>query len=97
MYTLAFELSIDSPTFHFSGRELFLSDSSLFVDDAEAYEEYQREEERDDSEKKVLVPFLFLRWLQLLLYVHGQRESICFKHDVLPLFYPFKQDDTGGG
>lgn len=28
-----------------SGRELFLSDSSWFVDDAEAYEKYQREEE----------------------------------------------------
>ncbi|XP_075475226.1 zinc finger CCCH domain-containing protein 11-like isoform X1 [Primulina tabacum] len=27
-----------------SGRELFLSDSSLFVDDAEAYDKYQREE-----------------------------------------------------
>ncbi|KAJ7972461.1 zinc finger CCCH domain-containing protein 11-like [Quillaja saponaria] len=30
-----------------SGRELFLSDSSLFVDDAEAYEKYQREQESD--------------------------------------------------
>ncbi|KAK6126042.1 hypothetical protein DH2020_040156 [Rehmannia glutinosa] len=28
-----------------SGRELFLSDASLFVDDAEAYDQYQREEE----------------------------------------------------
>ncbi|CAK9155112.1 unnamed protein product [Ilex paraguariensis] len=36
-----------------SGRELFLSDSSLFVDDAEAYEKYQREEESDVTEKKV--------------------------------------------
>ncbi|KAJ4979830.1 hypothetical protein NE237_010610 [Protea cynaroides] len=36
-----------------SGRELFLSDSSLFVDDAEAYEKYQREEESDASEQKV--------------------------------------------
>lgn len=35
-----------------SGRELFLSDSSLFVDDAEAYDKYQREEE-PDSEQKV--------------------------------------------
>ncbi|KAF5959497.1 hypothetical protein HYC85_000706 [Camellia sinensis] len=35
-----------------SGRELFLSDSSLFVDDAEAYEKYQREEP-DVSEQKV--------------------------------------------
>lgn len=36
-----------------SGRELFLSDSSLFVDDVEAYEKYQREEEFDSAEKKV--------------------------------------------
>ncbi|KAK9169036.1 hypothetical protein Syun_001176 [Stephania yunnanensis] len=34
-----------------SGRELFLSDASLFVDDAEAYEKYQREEEPDVSQK----------------------------------------------
>ncbi|ERM95716.1 zinc finger CCCH domain-containing protein 11 [Amborella trichopoda] len=36
-----------------SGRELFLSDASLFVDDAEAYEKYQREEVSDVSEPKV--------------------------------------------
>ncbi|XP_057476536.1 zinc finger CCCH domain-containing protein 11-like [Actinidia eriantha] len=36
-----------------SGRELFLSDSSLFVDDAEAYEKYQREAEPDATEQKV--------------------------------------------
>ncbi|KAE8731058.1 Zinc finger CCCH domain-containing protein 21 [Hibiscus syriacus] len=35
-----------------SGRELFLSDASLFVDDAEAYEKYQREEESDAPENK---------------------------------------------
>ncbi|KAG5557940.1 hypothetical protein RHGRI_008002 [Rhododendron griersonianum] len=35
-----------------SGRELFLSDSSLFVDDAEAYEKYNREEEPDATEQK---------------------------------------------
>lgn len=34
-----------------SGRELFLSDSSLFVDDAEAYDKYQREE--PDLEQKI--------------------------------------------
>ncbi|MBA0677422.1 hypothetical protein Goari_018832, partial [Gossypium aridum] len=33
-----------------SGRELFMSDASLFVDDAEAYEKYQREEESDAPE-----------------------------------------------
>ncbi|KAG1337971.1 zinc finger CCCH domain-containing protein 11 [Cocos nucifera] len=36
-----------------SGRELFLLDSSVFVDDAEAYEKYQREEESDASKQKV--------------------------------------------
>nr|XP_043612858.1 zinc finger CCCH domain-containing protein 11-like [Erigeron canadensis] len=35
-----------------SGRELFLSDASLFVDDAEAYEKYNREEEPDDTAQK---------------------------------------------
>ncbi|KAL3581465.1 hypothetical protein D5086_015797 [Populus alba] len=35
-----------------SGRELFLSDSSVFVDDAEAYENYQREEELVVTEEK---------------------------------------------
>jgi hypothetical protein len=28
-----------------SGRELFLADASLFVDDAEAFDHYEREEE----------------------------------------------------
>ncbi|KAK1562697.1 hypothetical protein Q3G72_015834 [Acer saccharum] len=36
-----------------SGRELFLSDSSLFVDDAEAYDKYQREEDSNATEHKV--------------------------------------------
>uniref|UniRef100_A0A5B7AL07 ZC3H15/TMA46 family C-terminal domain-containing protein n=1 Tax=Davidia involucrata TaxID=16924 RepID=A0A5B7AL07_DAVIN len=38
-----------------SGRELFLLDSSLFVDDVEAYEKYQREEESDVTEQKLQV------------------------------------------
>ena len=41
-----------------SGRELFLSNASLFVDDAEAYEKYQREPENDETEQNV--SFLFL-------------------------------------
>ncbi|XP_071732406.1 zinc finger CCCH domain-containing protein 11-like isoform X1 [Rutidosis leptorrhynchoides] len=32
-----------------SGRELFLSDASVFVDDLEAYEKYNREEEADNN------------------------------------------------
>ncbi|XP_061351348.1 zinc finger CCCH domain-containing protein 11-like [Gastrolobium bilobum] len=35
-----------------SGRELFLSDASWFVDDAEAYDKYQRETESDDTEQR---------------------------------------------
>ncbi|XP_050224464.1 zinc finger CCCH domain-containing protein 11 [Mercurialis annua] len=38
-----------------SGRELFLSDASIFVDDAEAYEEYQREEQSDAPQEKANV------------------------------------------
>ncbi|KAL5740935.1 hypothetical protein ACOSP7_029804 [Xanthoceras sorbifolium] len=38
-----------------SGRELFLSDSSWFVDDVEAYEKYQREEESNVIEQKANV------------------------------------------
>uniref|UniRef100_A0A803R4N9 C3H1-type domain-containing protein n=1 Tax=Cannabis sativa TaxID=3483 RepID=A0A803R4N9_CANSA len=34
-----------------SGRELFLSDASLFVDDAEAYEKYNREEPNNVEER----------------------------------------------
>ncbi|KAH7553471.1 hypothetical protein JRO89_XS12G0015900 [Xanthoceras sorbifolium] len=44
-----------------SGRELFLSDSSWFVDDVEAYEKYQREEESNVIEQKVdLHSFLYI-------------------------------------
>ncbi len=32
-----------------SGRELFLADASLFVDDAEAFDHYEREEEEIPS------------------------------------------------
>lgn len=35
-----------------SGRQLFLSDASVFVDDAEAYEKYNREEEPDNKKNK---------------------------------------------
>lgn len=43
-----------------SGRELFLSDSSWFVDDidAEAYEKYQKEEETKVAEQKVILLLL---------------------------------------
>jgi hypothetical protein len=34
----------------FSGRELFMADASVFVDDAEAYEVYAREESEANEE-----------------------------------------------
>ncbi|KAK8494986.1 hypothetical protein V6N12_056678 [Hibiscus sabdariffa] len=37
------------------GRELFLSDASLFVDDAEAYEEYRREKPEITEQKVILL------------------------------------------
>lgn len=48
----------DTFLFVFSGRELFLSDASLFVDDAEAYDIYEREEEPDAAEERVISPIL---------------------------------------
>ncbi|PWA92905.1 2-oxoisovalerate dehydrogenase subunit beta, mitochondrial [Artemisia annua] len=36
--------------------KLFLADASLFVDDAEAYEKYHREEEPDNSNQKMVIP-----------------------------------------
>lgn len=41
---------------YFSGRELFLADASVFVDDAEAYEKYQRQEP-EAAEEKVIFSF----------------------------------------
>jgi len=41
-----------------SGRELFMVDASVFVDDAEAYEVYEREEESEANEESVNVPSL---------------------------------------
>ena len=52
-------MSLTQIFFFFSGRELFLSDSSLFVDDAEAYEKYQREAEPDATEQKVIMLVVF--------------------------------------
>ncbi|GJX49569.1 zinc finger CCCH domain-containing protein 11-like protein [Tanacetum coccineum] len=48
-----------------SGRELFLADASLFVDDAEAYEKYHREEEPENSNQKV-VPTSHLKSVKIL-------------------------------
>lgn len=45
----------------YSGRELFLSDASVFVDDAEAYEKYHREEETDKVYSQVPIKHVSLR------------------------------------
>ena len=48
-----------------SGRELFLSDASVFVDDAEAYDKYNREEESDYNRNKVVSTIVFFIHKQL--------------------------------
>jgi hypothetical protein len=51
----------------FSGRELFMADASVFVDDAEAYEVYERDEESEANKQTVkndlpcLIMLLFSR------------------------------------
>ncbi|OMO73469.1 Zinc finger, CCCH-type [Corchorus olitorius] len=50
--SLAAQMAERAKNDRMSGRELFMSDASLFVDDAEAYEKYQREEESDVPENK---------------------------------------------
>ena len=39
-----------------SGRELFMADASVFIDDAEAYEVYEREEESEANKESVNFP-----------------------------------------
>jgi hypothetical protein len=39
-----------------SGRELFMADASVFIDDAEAYEVYERRDESQASEEQVEFP-----------------------------------------
>ncbi|XP_048423464.1 zinc finger CCCH domain-containing protein 21-like [Pyrus x bretschneideri] len=51
---LAVQMAERAKNDRMSGRELFLSDSSLFVDDAEAHGNYQREQEPAVSEKKAI-------------------------------------------
>nr|KJB16863.1 hypothetical protein B456_002G251700 [Gossypium raimondii] len=61
-----------------SGRELFMSDASLFVDDAEAYEKYQREEESDAPENKVLfflASSIFIFFKAPMNYINQSGES----------------------
>jgi heme/copper-type cytochrome/quinol oxidase subunit 3 len=53
----------------FSGRELFLSDASLFVDDAEAYDNYDRQEERDQTNEQEVVIFSFLLFVKCFVFI----------------------------
>ncbi|KAL1565965.1 zinc finger CCCH domain-containing protein 11-like [Salvia divinorum] len=49
--SLAAEMADRAKNDRMSGRELFLLDASIFVDDAEAYDKYQREDESDIDQK----------------------------------------------
>lgn len=66
--------------FMYSGRELFLSDSSLFVDDAEAYDRYQREYESNATEEKVsMFPYRHVAltaWYFLNYTLHLENKPI---------------------
>nr|GLL34598.1 zinc finger CCCH domain-containing protein 11 [Ipomoea trifida]GMD31806.1 zinc finger CCCH domain-containing protein 11 [Ipomoea batatas]GMD34940.1 zinc finger CCCH domain-containing protein 11 [Ipomoea batatas]GME17086.1 zinc finger CCCH domain-containing protein 11 [Ipomoea batatas] len=50
---LALQMAERAKNDRMSGRELFMSDSSWFVDDIGAYDKYEREEESNDTEQKV--------------------------------------------
>lgn len=70
-----------------SGRELFLADASLFVDDAEAFDSYTREEEPEigeassSTQQVVMSPyvFCFIAWKNSFLLV------CCFSSSVIML------------
>lgn len=62
-------------TFFGSGRELFLSNASLFVDDAEAYDKYQREPESNDDEQKV--SFLCLSFFTSYAFSMEKMKWLC--------------------
>ncbi|MCO5592899.1 hypothetical protein L7F22_046903 [Adiantum nelumboides] len=59
-----------------SGRELFASDASLFVDDAEAYDNYERDKEQQDEaagqtstgSRDVTLSFYVLCWMLTRVY-----------------------------
>lgn len=42
-----------------SGRELFMADASVFIDDAEAYEVYERREEPQANQEQVKISLLY--------------------------------------
>ncbi len=64
-----------------SGRELFLADASLFVDDAEAFDHYEREEEEIPSSQ-------LSRPLEEVRLVHHQRgpDNSCQKRFLQVIF-----------
>lgn len=68
------------PCLHCSGRELFLSDSSLFVDDAEAYEKYQRVSESDVAEQKVKLSLI--TGLYLFAGFPEASQAVCEENDI---------------
>lgn len=55
---------------------MFLANASLFVDDAEAYEKYQREEEPEADESKVTQFVNFIE--DYKLFISSESFSILF-------------------
>ncbi|KAK1271743.1 Zinc finger CCCH domain-containing protein 11 [Acorus gramineus] len=66
-----------------SGRELFLSDASLFVDDAEAYEKYQRDEE---SEENVSHASCYTDYMQMSKFLFVYLSKALFKSTLHVVF-----------
>jgi hypothetical protein len=60
----------------YSGRELFLADASLFVDDEEAYDSYVREDGPDEVEASGSTQQVCAAFLSQLITVHIMRSSM---------------------
>lgn len=75
--------------FCISGRELFLADASVFVDDAEAYEKYQRQEP-EAAEEKVIFSFCITHviylWWTGTSHFRSQQSFSMFLYILLVMF-----------
>ena len=75
--------------FFSSGRELFLANASLFVDDAEAYEKYQREEEPEADEPKVILCVNFIQIACFFRVICDSIHELCHVNsDFMTTFFP---------
>lgn len=57
----------------FSGRELFLADASVFIDDVEAYEIYNRQEGRGQADGQEVVIF----YVKCFGFYLGKKSNCC--------------------